>query len=70
MTGYKSKKAAANGHAEYFEYLEALRDSGVTNMFGAGAYLENRFDLTRYEARDILLEWMNSFGKTRSPAAQ
>ena len=70
MTGYKSKKAAANGHAEYFEYLEALRESGVTNMFGAGAYLENRFDLTRYEARDILLEWMNSFGKTRSPAAQ
>ena len=70
MTGYKSKKAAANGHAEYFEYLDALRDSGVTNMFGAGAYLENRFDLTRYEARDILLEWMNSFGKTRSPAAQ
>ena len=70
MTGYKSKKAAANGHAEYFEYLDALRDSGVTNMFGAGAYLENRFDLTRYEARDILLEWIQSFGKTRSPAAQ
>ena len=70
MSGYKSKKAAANGHAEYFEYLDALRESGVTNMFGAGAYLENRFDLTRYEARDILLEWMNSFGKSRSPAAQ
>ena len=70
MTGFKSKKAAANGHAEYFEYLDALRESGVTNMFGAGAYLENRFDLSRYEARDILFEWMDSFGKSRSPAAQ
>lgn len=70
MSGYKSKKAAANGHAEYFEYLDALRESGVTNMFGAGAYLEDHFGLSRYEAKDILLEWINSFGKSRSPAAQ
>ena len=70
MTGYKSKKSAANGHAEYFEYLDALRESGVTNMFGAGAYLEDHFDLTRYEAKDILLEWIQSFNKPRSPAAQ
>jgi len=70
MTGFKSKKAAANGHAEYFEYLEALRDSGVTNMFGAGAYLEDHFGLTRYEARDILMEWIQSFNKPRSPVAQ
>ena len=70
MTGYRSKKAAANGHAEYFEYLDALRESGVTNMFGAGAYLEDHFGLSRYEAKDILLEWIQSFGKSRSPAAQ
>ena len=59
-----------NSKEEYFEYLDALRESGVTNMFGAGAYLENHFGLDRYEARDILFEWMDSFGKTRSPAAQ
>jgi hypothetical protein len=59
-----------NSKEEYFEYLEALRDSGVTNMFGAGAYLENEFELSKREARDILFEWMDSFGKTRSPAAQ
>ena len=70
MSGYKSKKAAANGHAEYFEYLDALRESGVTNMFGAGAYLEDHFGLSRYEAKDILLEWIQSFNKPRSPAAQ
>ena len=45
----------------YFDYLVALRDSGVTNMMGAGAYLEDNFGLSRYEARDILLEWFESF---------
>jgi len=69
MTGFKSKKAAANGHAEYFEYLDALRESGVTNMFGAGAYLEDQFGLSRYEARDILIAWMETF-KAPSPVAQ
>ena len=46
---------------EYFDYLVSLRDSGVTNMFGAGAYLEREFGLSRYEAKDILLEWIESF---------
>ena len=43
---------------EYFEYLDDLRDSGVTNMFGASSYLEDEFYLGRAEARQILLEWM------------
>ena len=45
----------------YFDYLVALRDSGITNMFGAGAYLQDNFGLSRYEAKDILLEWFESF---------
>ena len=57
-----------NGHVDYFEYLDALRESGVTNMFGAGAYLEDEFGLTRFEARAVLMEWIH--GKSRSPAAQ
>lgn len=48
---------------EHYDYLIELRDSGVTNMWGAGEYLEMRFDLTRHEARDILLEWIKSFKK-------
>ena len=46
---------------EYFDYLVSLRDSGVTNMMGAGAYLQRHFGLSRYEAKDILLEWFESF---------
>jgi hypothetical protein len=46
---------------EYFGYLESLRDSGVTNMFGAAPYLETAFGLSRKEAREILTTWMKSF---------
>ena len=46
---------------EYFAYLELLRDSGVTNMFGAGPYLEEAFGLSRSEARKVLISWMESY---------
>lgn len=44
----------------YFEYLDGLRDSGVTNMFGAAPYLQDAFGLNRHEAKAILLEWMEA----------
>tara|TARA_B100001250_G_scaffold12871_3_gene11232 strand:+ start:347 stop:514 length:168 start_codon:yes stop_codon:yes gene_type:complete len=47
--------------AVYFNYLVELRDSGVTNMFGAGPYLEEEFGLPQREAKDILMAWMKSF---------
>jgi hypothetical protein len=45
---------------EISQYLIDLRDSGVVNMWGAGAYLEHAFGMTRHEARDALIEWMES----------
>jgi hypothetical protein len=47
--------------SEYFEYLNELRESGQTNMFGASNYLMNEFGLGRHEARDIVKQWMESF---------
>ena len=44
-----------------FTYLEGLRQSGVTNMFGAGPYLEREFGLDRNEAKEVLLNWMKSY---------
>jgi hypothetical protein len=44
----------------YFEYLDDLRESGVTNMWGAAEYLEDAFSLSRNDARDILFNWINS----------
>jgi hypothetical protein len=46
-----------------FKYLEALRDSGAINMWGAGAYLEDEFGLTRREAKAALLDWFESFNR-------
>ena len=44
-----------------FDYLNQLRESGAINMFGAAPDLAAAFDLSRHEARDILLKWMESF---------
>lgn len=44
-----------------FVFLDDLRASGQTNMFGAGAYLEDEFEMTRKEARRVLGLWMNTF---------
>jgi len=46
---------------EYYEYLNALRDSGVVNMYGAGAYLQDKFGLSRVEARTIVIAWMKQY---------
>ncbi len=46
---------------EFFDYLDGLRISGVTNMMGAGAYLQSEFDMERPTARDVLKGWMTTF---------
>jgi hypothetical protein len=48
---------------EHLEYLDALRDSGATNMFGAAPYLQEEFALSKAEARSILGEWMRTFSE-------
>ncbi len=48
---------------EHSDYLLALRDSGVVNMWGAAPYIEEQFDLSRQEAKAILIEWINSFNE-------
>jgi hypothetical protein len=48
---------------EYFDYLDGIRDSGIVNMFGAAPYLQDAFGLSRYDAKDILLEWMDTFAE-------
>jgi hypothetical protein len=50
---------------EVFSYLNDLRDSGQTNMFGAGAYIEKAFNLDKRKARDLLTKWMKSFDEAK-----
>lgn len=46
---------------EVFEYLNELRESGVTNMFGAGPYIENAYGVDRAEAANLLNAWIEQF---------
>lgn len=47
---------------EYLSYLDDLRDSGITNMFGARPYLMREFsELNKEEASIVLTYWMETF---------
>ena len=46
---------------EYWIYLEMLRRSGVTNMYGAAPYLQKEFNISKQEAVKILADWMKNY---------
>lgn len=49
---------------KYFVYLEELRHSSVTNMYGARPYLQRAFPELANDpdrAREILWAWMDSY---------
>jgi hypothetical protein len=46
---------------EAFEYLDDLRESGATNMFGASTYVARDLGYARSEAREVSLLWMSTF---------
>lgn len=54
---------------QFFEYLDLLRESGITNMFGAVPYLVRDCGLTRPAATRVLATWMRTFAarQTVSP---
>ena len=42
-------------------FLDWLRMTGKTNMFGAGPYIQENFGITKYDANRFLVKWMESF---------
>ena len=48
---------------EVYLYLEQLRESGETNMFGAGVYLQKHFELPKDKAITYLTDWMKQYNK-------
>lgn len=48
---------------KYWIYLEELRRSGVTNMYGATPYLMDAFSLDYSEAKRILIDWMRNYNR-------
>jgi len=47
---------------EHLEFLDDLRESGETNMFGAGTYIQSHFGVDKRVAKEITLYWMRTFG--------
>ena len=51
---------------QYFDYLDALRESGVTNMYGAVPYLQQEFPELSYDRAQavyVLQQWMKEHQK-------
>ena len=49
---------------EHLTYLDDLRETGVTNMFGAGPYLRDVFPtLSKEQASKIVGYWMRTFSE-------
>jgi hypothetical protein len=47
---------------DHLYYLDDLRDSGITNMWGAVGYLRSEFlDLTEEYATRVFLEWKDTY---------
>ena len=48
---------------EVFSFLNDLRDSGATNMFGATPFIMDEFNLDQATSKRLLSTWMNNFNK-------
>jgi len=46
---------------EHLEYLDALRESGITNMFGAASYINRDFGMNMEKSTETLCYWMDTF---------
>lgn len=57
------EKPQVDNLEEMLEYLDELRESGVTNMWGAVPYLVNEFDMDDEKlAGQVHSYWMKTFG--------
>jgi len=48
------------------DYLDELRESGVTNMWGASSYVEDEFGVGRKPAIALCMEWQRTFPRKKS----
>ena len=51
---------------EMLVYLDELRDSGETNMYGARPYVAGEFNLSKEDAGSVLSYWMKTFSARHS----
>ena len=49
---------------EFFWVLDNIRESGKMNMFGAPKWLEENMDLTKEQAKQVFMDWSETFNAT------
>ena len=60
MKEYDMEKYHESFRLEVYNFLNELRESGKTNMFGARPYLVNEFDLSKKQSGELLALYMNN----------
>jgi hypothetical protein len=50
---------------EILLYLDALRESGATNMFGAPPFVQCEFGISKSQSKEATVYWMKTFSKRR-----
>lgn len=60
-------QTSARKLAKKFKFLDALRESGRTNMSAAAPYLQARFGMSSDNASAITQQWMKTFDRKSSP---
>lgn len=53
---------------DHLYYLDLLRETGVTNMFGAGSWVAKEFGIDTDTANEYLKYWMRTFGERHASA--
>ena len=58
-----STRKTTEQEKEVMEYLNFLRNTGATNMFGAAPYVQEEFGIDKNEARRLVSLWMSNFNE-------
>jgi len=46
---------------QVFGFLDAFRETGHINMFGSGPLVQEAYGVDRHQAKELVLEWMETF---------
>lgn len=63
----KLKEFTRDELEKFFIFLDELRESGRTNMFAAGSYLQREFSMSPDASGVVLVAWQRSFELTPAP---
>lgn len=46
---------------DVYKFLDGVKESGVTNMLGSGAYVEQEFGVSPCIARQWVMNWITTY---------